>query len=94
MSNTTDNLIKALRRLDEMENVRPFKNGLLDHTNNLVSWVSQLASETLIDREGNCLWDEIEKVRNAGYYVYPYEKDRFGWLIGGIETKHGNITFG
>lgn len=68
--------------------------GYLDTDHKLVGWVSQLASEALIDKEGNCLWDEIDKVRESGYYVYPVEKDRFGWLIGGIITKRGHVTFG
>jgi hypothetical protein len=31
---------------------------------------------------------------NHGFFVFPTEKDRFGWLGAAIQTKKGIITFG
>jgi hypothetical protein len=53
-----------------------------------------LASSILIDQDGNCNWDNIHILEKNGFSVFPVEKDSFGWLIGGIATKKGIITYG
>lgn len=91
---STEDLILALRRLNDATDVPASRTGMLDCMHELVMSASDLAYRSLIDREGNCLWGEIAKVKEAGFWVFPVEQDSFGWLIGGIETKHGCVTFG
>ncbi len=33
-------------------------------------------------------------IRQSGRNLFPVEKDSFGWLIGGISTSKGTLTFG
>jgi hypothetical protein len=33
-------------------------------------------------------------MKNSNYDVFPIERDRFGWLIGGIQTSKGIIAYG
>jgi hypothetical protein len=56
--------------------------------------VSFLAEEVLITNTGQCSWHNIEALRNAGYEVFPIERDSFGWLIAGIQTTCGVVTYG
>ena len=55
-----------------------------------------IADEMLITSEGQVNWiavGELTKM-NKSLDVFPIEEDRFGWLLGGIRTKKGLITFG
>lgn len=58
------------------------------------SLAETLAEEALIDNNGGCLWDNHEVLADAGFSVFPGERDRFGWLTGCIQTKKGIIVFG
>jgi hypothetical protein len=56
--------------------------------------VGYLAEEVLISFNGQCNWENIGKLKAAGYDVFPIERDRFGWMIAGIQTGCGVITYG
>lgn len=56
--------------------------------------VEEAACCLLIDSDGNCNWSNISVLKTAGFNVIPVERDRFGWLVGGIITKNGIITYG
>ena len=62
----------------------------------LINNVSLLAEEVFITSDGQVNYEHIEYVckSNKNYNIYPLEQDRFGWLIGGIETEKGVISFG
>jgi hypothetical protein len=53
-----------------------------------------MAENVLITPNGHCNWDAIDVLRDAGYMVFPVERDRFGWLIGGIQTTVGILVYG
>jgi hypothetical protein len=53
-----------------------------------------LAEEVLITYNGQCNWDNIGKLKAVGYDVFPIERDRFGWMIAGIQTMYGVVTYG
>jgi hypothetical protein len=53
-----------------------------------------VASSVLIDEYGQCNWENIVILEKFDFYVIPVEQDSFGWLIGGILTKKGIITYG
>jgi hypothetical protein len=56
--------------------------------------IGEVASRLLIDKDGRCNWENINTLKEKGFSAVPLEKDRFGWLIGGIVTKKGIITYG
>ena len=68
-----------------------FKEAFIHHK---LKKVLLLAESLLINESGHCNWDNIETLKNAGYYVGPGEKDRFGWLTGIIGTSKGDIVYG
>lgn len=59
-----------------------------------IDGIINLANETLITSNGQCHWDNIDKVKKAGFNVFAGEKDSFGWLTGCISTKKGIIVYG
>ena len=59
-----------------------------------VKELSNLAETHLITRNGQCNWDEIQTLEDAGYRVFAVEQDRYSWLLGAIHTKKGIITYG
>ena len=56
--------------------------------------ISDLAEMHLITFTGECNWEEIQRLTEAGYRVFAVEQDRYGWLLGAIHTKKGIITYG
>jgi len=60
----------------------------------LISEISDLACQLFITQSGACNGDAIAEVGNYGISIFPLEQDRFGWLMGGIETKKGIIAYG
>ena len=57
---------------------------------------SCLCDEYLITENGTPNLDNIKKLRNFGYRVFPGEKDGFGWLTGCVQ-KNGDsriLVFG
>lgn len=61
----------------------------------LVRYVEDLADELLIDEAGTPRFELIDALyRNHGYFIFPGERDRFGWLRACLRTKKGIIIFG
>lgn len=53
-----------------------------------------MADSLLINDERHCNSNNIEIISDNKYEVFPIERDRFGWLIGGIQTAKGIIAYG
>lgn len=62
----------------------------------LVPVIRHLANILLIDeKKGTPNFDEMDRLhKEHGYFIFPGERDRFGWLTACIETKKGIIVFG
>jgi hypothetical protein len=60
----------------------------------ILNRIHSLACDILIAPGGQCNWDNIDKVKKAGFDVFPGDKDGFGWLTGCIQTNKGIIIFG
>jgi len=56
--------------------------------------IERLAEELLITEKGYCNWKNINFLRDIDIDIFPIERDSFGWLVGGILTKKGIITYG
>lgn len=87
-----DKLILLLTDL-EASDVKP-KEYLTEDDYFPVKYIRDLLDELMITDGGHVDWDNREKLLEAGWCVYPFEQDRFGWLLGAIVTKKGDIVFG
>ena len=52
------------------------------------------ATVLLIDDNGRNILENHKLLQEKGFHVFPFEKDRFGWISGCIQTKKGFILFG
>lgn len=84
-----DELIQLLKQFEM--NV-PLTANKYDFISNLD--IEALASHLLINECGECNWMNIDVLEENGFSVIPIEKDSVGWLIGGIVTTKGIITYG
>lgn len=87
-----DNFINLLKKLEADNDIKVAD--ILDYDVPNVSVISIMAESLLINESGHCNWENIEIMKKEGYYVFPLERDSFGWLIGGISTNKGVIAYG
>lgn len=86
-----DRLILLLREIDADETIPNDKNTILECSKEIQS----LAMELFIDEQGNPIFDNMDVLQQiSGFYIFPGERDRFGWLTACIQTKKGIIVFG
>lgn len=65
----------------------------VDHP--LVQEIEFIATRLLITENGEPDFDLIDQLfKEHGYFVYPGERDRFGWVTACLQTKKGFIVFG
>lgn len=43
--------------------------------------------DLLITSNGQCNWNNIRILRNNGYFVFPGDRDSWGWLVGCIRKN-------
>lgn len=61
----------------------------------LVPVIRHLATILLITEDGDPRFDEMDNFfHEHGYFIFPGERDRFGWLTACLRTKKGIIVFG
>ena len=87
-------LIEALRILEETSDIKLFDEEYIVRDNPAILEASNIAESVLITSRGGVDWEAVGVLRKAGYQVFPVEKDGFGWLIGGIHTSVGILTYG
>ena len=65
----------------------------VDHP--LIQEIHMIANQILVTGEGEPDFDEIDRLfKEHNYFVFPGERDRFGWVTACIQTKKGFIVFG
>jgi hypothetical protein len=65
----------------------------VDHP--LIDEIQFIATRLLITDKGKPEFDEIDRLHELhGYFTYPGERDRFGWVTACLQTKKGFIVFG
>jgi len=90
-----DELITYLRTVDESSLPNNTDAHLAPTDHSLVDEIRGIAEQVLITDEGTPDFDAIDRLyREHGYFVFPGERDRFGWVTGCIQTKKGIIVFG
>jgi hypothetical protein len=85
---------RFLLLIDRINNSEMEESEYLSEPTELISEISDLACELFITNSGKCNGDTIAEAGKHGINIFPVEQDRFGWLIGGIGTKKGIITYG
>lgn len=61
----------------------------------LIDEIIFIATRLLITDKGEPEFDEMDKLyKEHGYFIYPGERDRFGWVTACLQTKKGVIVFG
>jgi len=61
----------------------------------LVSVIARMLEDIFITAGGHLNHDARDRLmHDYGYELYPVEQDRWGWVIGGLQTKKGTVTFG
>lgn len=86
-------LLDSIEADDKLKTEGDFCLSEADHE--YVDEIGSLADSLLISEGGQLNHENIAFVRDVGYFgVFPVERDSFGWLIGGIQTSKGVITFG
>ena len=93
---SVENLINSLRAIDAHGGTMPKDNqNILAASHSTVQHVAQMACSWLMEPNGECDWGSIDRLQDAGYSVYCWKADRFGyWMVGAIETQHGIILYG
>lgn len=86
-------LINILMVIDDDYDIT-VHNELFDNSNPLVIAAKFLADKCLIGDDGHPIREEMDKVSEAGFSIFPGEMDRFGWLTGCIQLTRGIIVFG
>lgn len=89
-----DNLVDALRALERTSGITFVKDDYIARNNPIVLEATDLAERTLITPSGECDWDAIEALQHHGYDAFAVERDGFGWMVGGIVTRVGILTYG
>ncbi len=65
----------------------------VDHP--LIDEIQFIAARLLITDKGEPDFDEMDRLhKEFGYFIYPGERDRFGWVTACLQTKKGFIVFG
>lgn len=84
-----ENLIEKLNELYETGVTVVEDDGTYFKASALSAEVEGLCCELLITANGSCNWRNIDKLRAAGFRVFPGDQDSFGWLVGCIR-KNGH----
>ena len=90
-------LIETLKNIEKEDNIKVrelFNSEILSNKIMLVKRVNYLAGSLLINDEGNINLEEIRKIEESGFNIFPLEMDSFGWVTGGIQTSKGVVMFG
>jgi hypothetical protein len=93
MVNTINLLFNLLDYINKDDTIQVINNNY-DRSHPIVIAALYLANEILISDDGHPDRKNIDKVIEKGFYIYPGEMDRFGWVTGCIELSRGIILFG
>ncbi len=93
-----EDLVTYLRMLEESDipTIAEHEDVFLQHEDHeLVGQIEGLATTLFIDEKGSPRFEDMDTLwHEHGFFVFPGERDQFGWLTGCIRTKKGIIVFG
>lgn len=88
-------LVECLKAVDDssLPDNKDTRLDVVDHP--LIDEIQFIAARLLITDKGEPDFDEIDRLfKEYNYFIYPGERDRFGWVTACLETKKGFIVFG
>lgn len=88
-------LVECLKTVDasSLPETPDIRLDVVDHP--LIDEIQFIATRLLINDNGEADFDTIDILfKEYGYFVFPGERDRFGWVTACIQTKKGFIVFG
>ena len=77
------------------EGTRYYNTNLRD--NDIIKELDDLADDLFITSNGHPNYDAINMAKKEGIYVFPGDKDSFGWLTGCVKLygqNHAILVFG
>ena len=91
-----EELVSYLRQFDASDLPDGDDDVILHHSDHeLVAMIECIATEIFIGEEGDPLFSEIDRLlREYDYFIFPGDRDRYGWLTACLRTKKGVIVFG
>jgi hypothetical protein len=89
-----DTLIQLLVDIEADDTIQNVGERVIVATNPNVKNAINLAADVIITNVGRVDYDVIGYLNQYGYSVFPWERDRYGWLLGAIRTSKGIILFG
>lgn len=89
-----EDFIELLGQLESYTDLVLNEANIIVDSREIVNTLEMFGNALLINDSGGCDWENIGHLENMGYSVFPIEKDSFGWLIGGIQTSRGIISYG
>ena len=95
MDRNMQTLVECLKSLEEssLPDNPDIRLDVVDH--HVIDQIIYLATDLLITDNGDPDFDEIDRLfKEYGYFIFPGERDRFGWVTACIQTKKGFIVFG
>lgn len=88
-----DTFIRLLKEIEMNPDIAQ-DNGYFDQNLPFIREAVSLATDILIDDQGQCNWKNIEILEREGFRVFAGECDRYGWLTGCIGLMNGIIVYG
>jgi len=88
-----EDLISTLRAIENDPSIEVYEDCIPEHFD-IVQRASELANMCLITNNGHRDWNAELVLGYEGFRVVCVERDRFGWLVAGIETSKGLILYG
>lgn len=90
---TMDLLVAFVKQLEESDVPEQQFLSTTDHP--VIPIIVRMLEELFITAGGHMNFDAKDVLMaNYGYELYPVEQDSWGWVVGGLLTCKGTITFG
>ena len=92
MNTTMETLLQLIQQIENDPNIQhsEYVPILLP----IVMEIQSIAEDVLITEKGQCNWKNIKILEENNIHVFPVEWDVGGWIVGGISTTKGIITYG
>jgi hypothetical protein len=90
-----ERLVECLKIVDLSDLPDDEEYPLIATDHNLICVIRCTATDVLINDNGTPNFEEMDRLyRDYGYFIYPGERDSFGWISACLQTKKGFIVFG
>lgn len=90
-----ERLVECLRIVDDSDLPDDEDCPLCPTDHSMISVIRCAATDVLICDNGSPNFEEMDRLyKEYKYFIYPGERDSFGWISACVQTKKGFIVFG